>query len=561
MVTVHVDLRELSGLAADAPVPYASLRVAHYNRIETGGYLLVENHLTVKIIDGVAEFDVMPTPVNHYLVINEDGFRGARTWYTIVPNQADVDYVDLPSIDPATLESAEPPEPAWTADVATNVVGGEVIGDDLWLERRSGATFNAGDVRGPTGLQGPPGAPGGYSATDPALGFVGDGTTNNAAAWNALEALMTGPTTVWFPKGVYKTVISGLSVFQPVHDVTIVGEGPGTQFTTDAVTANSNLISPAAAINLTIRQVRATGSATGANTPQFVNTSFSTGTSKWLFEDVIFDGAWAHAIKAGGGGTEIIDIHANRCVFDLTVGTGIINNAAGGRIHVDDCEFPNYGLTASNQWHGIYCYQRIALRVRNTNFYDCNGGTGRSIQHFGSTGDPEYSDINNCYFGPNSGAFTSYVKTRVVQCRIMGTSDTVTVRNDIDLIDCTYAGTIIFGGDAAVGSNLRIRGGESTVATALVTSNVAGMVINIEGHSFRGLASTATNPLAGSQIASCTRSMSNVSFGPTFLRSSTTANRPSAASFGPGGMWQDTTLGYRVFSDGTNWKNASGVVV
>ena len=40
---------------------------------------------------------------------------------------------------------------------ALAVVGGTVIGNDLWLSRQNGTHFNAGNVRGPQGTQGPPG--------------------------------------------------------------------------------------------------------------------------------------------------------------------------------------------------------------------------------------------------------------------------------------------------------------------------------------------------------------------------------------------------------------------
>jgi hypothetical protein len=189
--TVHVDLRELSGLAADAPVPAATLRIAHANRVHVEGvddYVLVENYLTVKVIDGVAEFDVPATPAGQVLIINEDGFRGAKTRYTIVPDDTDINYGDLVDIDPATLGPEASPEAAWWAELEMQVVDGEVIGDDLWLERLNGNTFNAGNVRGPQGDQGLPGAGGGeqtgrYFPED--YGAVGNGSGNDTAALQA----------------------------------------------------------------------------------------------------------------------------------------------------------------------------------------------------------------------------------------------------------------------------------------------------------------------------------------------------------------------------------------
>lgn len=43
--------------------------------------------------------------------------------------------------------------------------------------------------------------------------------------------------------------------------------------------------------------------------------------------------------------------------------------------------------------------------------------------------------------------------------------------------------------------------------------------------------------------------------------SGTTANRPTAAAAGAGSQWYDTTLGIPIWSNGTNWRNASGTNV
>lgn len=398
------------------------------------------------------------------------------------------------------------------------------------------------------------------SASDPRLGFVGDGTTDNAAAWARLDALMTGPIIVQFPSGVFRTNINGVSAFTPNYDITIEGVGVGTQFTTTDVTVSGNLITPGAAINLVVKNVRATATATGPGTAQFINTSVTSGTSKYRLEDVTLDGAWTTGIKAGANGTEIIDVICNRVTFNLTIGTGILNSAAGGRIHCDNSTWTAYGLTASNQQHGIYCYQRIAMRLRGCNFYSNNSGSGRAYQHFGSTGTPEYSITSSCYFGASSGGLTSYVSHLLESSRILGTGSNIVARSDMDIVNCHIAGNVTFGGDATAGSIVRIRGGESTLATAIVTANVTAMVIDVSNHNFRGLA-TNTNPFDGSQLAGCTKSIINCSYGAAQTRSSTTANRPSATSYGPAGTWQDTTLGKRVFSDGTNWLDATGAVV
>lgn len=187
MPTIHVDLRELSGLPVDAYVPNASLRIAPMERVhvEDGAddYVLTENYLVVKILDGVAEFDVPATGVNQILVINEDGFRGARTRYVMVPDDADINYGDLTDVDPTTFEPSAVPEAAWWAELNMQVVDGEVIGDDLWLERLNGNTFNTGSVRGPAG---PPGTASAlFFDVNADFGATGDGTTDDTVAIQA----------------------------------------------------------------------------------------------------------------------------------------------------------------------------------------------------------------------------------------------------------------------------------------------------------------------------------------------------------------------------------------
>lgn len=227
MVTVHVDIRELSGEPLDSPLPFASLRVAHYDRITVDDYLLVENFLVVKIIDGIAQFDVMPTPTGHFLLINEDGWRDATTWATIVPDQPDVNYTDLPHIDPATLGPAASPEAAWWNELEMQVVDGEVVGDDLILERLNGSTFNAGVVRGADGDPGPQGPPGTgaiyFNVTD--YGAVGDGVTDDTAEIQAtIAAAMPVNGTVYLPAGTY-AISDELQLMGINQAVSVVGDG------------------------------------------------------------------------------------------------------------------------------------------------------------------------------------------------------------------------------------------------------------------------------------------------------------------------------------------------
>lgn len=235
MTTIHVDLRELSGEPTDDPVPAASFRVAPAERIHIEGasdYVLTENFLEVKILDGVAEFDVPPTEMGQALVVNEWGFRGARTRYVQVPDQADADYGDLVEVDPATLDPTATPDAAWWAELDQQVVGGEVVGDDLFLERQNATTFNAGNVRGP---QGPAGVGGTLLVTPEQHGAEGDGTTDDTTAiQDAIDevAATTGGIVAFTPGKTYRA--GGLEL---KTGVILNGFGDGVKWADNNMTA------------------------------------------------------------------------------------------------------------------------------------------------------------------------------------------------------------------------------------------------------------------------------------------------------------------------------------
>ena len=68
------------------------------------------------LVDGEAAVELEPTTLAWVWRIDEFVTGStSRTTYVTVPDVADIDYTDLPQIDPATLSPIEAPEPAWTA--------------------------------------------------------------------------------------------------------------------------------------------------------------------------------------------------------------------------------------------------------------------------------------------------------------------------------------------------------------------------------------------------------------------------------------------------------------
>lgn len=74
---------------------------------------------------------------------------------------------------------------------AASIVDGEVVGNDLILERFDGSQINAGNVRGPQGIQGNPGTNGTNYATHTA-GLVSGSTVAAATGgWTRVTGLVT----------------------------------------------------------------------------------------------------------------------------------------------------------------------------------------------------------------------------------------------------------------------------------------------------------------------------------------------------------------------------------
>ncbi len=121
-VTVHVDVRKLSGTGADTGVSDARLEVSPYQARHVDGvpdYVLSTNILSVPLVNGVGSFILPgPTPAGTALRVQERGFRGARERIVSVADVAVVNYGDLPDVDPTTLIPSLPLTLAWQTYIA-----------------------------------------------------------------------------------------------------------------------------------------------------------------------------------------------------------------------------------------------------------------------------------------------------------------------------------------------------------------------------------------------------------------------------------------------------------
>jgi hypothetical protein len=109
--------------------------------------VVLPKSFTVPLVAGVADVTLEPTTAAWVWRVDEMlAGTASRTIHTAVPDVPEVDYPDLVTVDPATLEPTAEPEPAWVAMANSTVTTGTVTGDNLILTRTDGTTVDAGRV-------------------------------------------------------------------------------------------------------------------------------------------------------------------------------------------------------------------------------------------------------------------------------------------------------------------------------------------------------------------------------------------------------------------------------
>lgn len=165
----------------------------------------------VALVAGAASVDLAPTAgwvwrIDEHL----DGVTPSRTVYALIPGAGTVDYGALTLVDPATLDPAADPEPAWWAalgEVSTGATGpagpaGPVgpAGADSVVPGPAGATGATGatgpqglqGIQGPAGADGAQGLPGADGATGP-QGPAGTAGATGATGPAGADSTVPGP--------------------------------------------------------------------------------------------------------------------------------------------------------------------------------------------------------------------------------------------------------------------------------------------------------------------------------------------------------------------------------
>lgn len=179
---------------------------------------------SVQLVNGAADVTLEPTTGAWVWRVDEycTG-TPARTTHVAVPDVAELDDTDLVIVDPATLEPAAVPEPAWVAMAQSTVTSGTVTGDDLILTRTDGTTTNAGNVRGPQGIQGVQGQQGiqGVQGIQGIKGDIGpSGASDLIAAARPREWVKVYRVNPAGGTGVYTTINAAVSAAKTDNDAT-----------------------------------------------------------------------------------------------------------------------------------------------------------------------------------------------------------------------------------------------------------------------------------------------------------------------------------------------------
>ena len=413
---------------------------------------------------------------------------------------------------------------------------------------------------------------------------VGDGATDVSAAVSAAVASAGPGGVVIFPEGTWRIPISGrTAVNDPPDDQLWVGMGAGTVLKADGATANGPLsangtlvfVGPGKKLRLADMEVRGPANV-GSFSASGVYHAGGTDAGQVICDRVRFSGKWpGGAIKtapagAGNGNVSKTYVGVHGCEFDLDDGMGIAHNGErGARLLVDQSVFKRFGRPGSNQYHGIYPKNAVSARITNTDFLD-QLGTGWAIHAFGGSGSPEYWDVENVYLGPSlhegiitPAGFTA--KLRGITAEAMG-AEAVTAQGNVDIHDSQFKSTawtaypvITFSAPVAIRAfdtlfernaaviNLAHNGSTAQLHQCRLP-NLAGAVSPF------GLSSTDTNTLR-SQIRDCEFSdTTGPGAGPGTAR-------PAANRAGVGAQYFNTSTGTPNFSDGSGWRNATGIRV
>jgi hypothetical protein len=170
----------------------------------------------------------------------------------------------------------------------------------------------------------------------------------------------------------------------------------------------------------------------------------------------------------------------------LALGTGCIATLDIARMTIDNCWVHDFGVSGSNQNHGLYLTKGADIEVKGCRFSG-NRGTGFSIQIFGGSATSPATKISDCFFASDSYQAVlcnPSVRTLVIGCRILSAHQGVIAQGDTDISDCEFD-------NVASGQSCIVQGGGTPASK-----------VNIRDCYFNTPAATGTNPIQSTIAAS-----------------------------------------------------------
>lgn len=155
MTTVHIDVRELSGVDPDTignrgGTVWFKPFLAYHVEDGDGDYLVGSEELKIALVDGLADVELPETPANNLMKVQVRGVGYGEPFYVQIP-ATDCNLFDLPHIDKDSLDPIAPPSPAWLAALADEVTRATGVEADL---QAAIDAVEAGDVDSVAGLTG-----------------------------------------------------------------------------------------------------------------------------------------------------------------------------------------------------------------------------------------------------------------------------------------------------------------------------------------------------------------------------------------------------------------------
>ena len=395
-----------------------------------------------------------------------------------------------------------------------------------------------------------------------------DGVTDDTASINAAAstAYSLGET-LFFPGGT--CVVNGSSAIS-IPSIRIKGSGAYTSI----LKCKSNPLSGGAILVITsgssaiIESMGFLGPDSNIGNKNIDGIDHAGTSGKLIVRDCYFKGLYMGPVALDGTEVfEVLDSEIDSCL------TGIHAAMYSGRVRLQGNRIHGWGVSGSNQYHGIYIYCGAEAQVLDSQFWgQVSGGEGFGIQWYSASSHlSNVARVSRCYFAQSTGngivthLFSpTWIDDCVFECDIaspthfFNKAPVIYFGNDVYVSNCRFS----TGGLGTAGVDLFPEGGTNYQRVTLRDCSferTQGIVVD--------LIQTGTQVVVDGGSIAMTPDLSFIidpSIGGTLqrftIRNLQTPNgtigglvpyidRPNAAAMGDGGMLYDTTIHRPIVSE------------